>query len=176
MSYSPAKLPMRRNAFEWAQEFIRLFITKERVSSTKLNISWLVITTEAQSDHNWDYWSDFAATVLSSYHRSPPLLPRKLSPKNDPPAFMKFMHKWKPLFPLTKACIATLLVILLRNEKTKNKRYTRRKILIGPTAHCFLFSCFFPPTVAHNNITPPDSARAPRHEKTGERGYPVREW
>lgn len=53
-----------------AQRFIFLsFAKKEWVSSaTKLNILRLVITTEAQSDHNWDYyyWSEFAATVLSS--------------------------------------------------------------------------------------------------------------
>lgn len=55
-----------------AQKFIFLSLAKKREwvsSATKLNILRLVITTEAQSDHNWDYyyyiWSEFAATVLS---------------------------------------------------------------------------------------------------------------
>lgn len=85
------------------------------------------------------------------------------------------MHKWN-LFPLTKACIATLLIILLRQKK---KRYTRQKRE---------YSLDLQHTVSQshkNNITPPPDAvrcstlsalHPPTPKDSRDRGYPVSSW
>ena len=70
-------------------------------------------------------------------------------------AQIKKILTWRPLPSRTKACIATLLIILVRNNKTKKiiKRGNARQRNIHWT-YCTVF------TIIQNNITPPHTVRS----------------
>lgn len=83
-------------------------------------------------------------------------------PHLPPPAlWFEFMHKWKDSLDwhpssLTKACIATLLIILVRNKKTKEKKQrgnARQKYSLD-----LLHTVF---TIIQNNTSP--SSHCPLH-------------
>lgn len=70
------------------------------------------------------------------------------------------MHKWKPL-SAHKSMHSNTSDNTLRNKRQK-KRYTRQKILIGPTAHCFF--------VFYENDPPDSCPHCTPHTQRDSRG------